>query len=129
MDVDSAFAVTYYDPGKVNYVREKQVYTKNLVDEQKWLERQLRRPDSITYKLHNFEVLSDSLVKEIELLYKGEFEALKVLNKMKHVPKLKTTNTSKKENSKWNFWWLYIGVGLFSLLLFLKFIISKNSNK
>ena len=130
VDVDSAFAVTYYDPGKVKYVHPKTTFTKNLVDEQKWLERQLRRPDSITYKLHNFELLSDSIVKEIRLLYKEEFEALKVLNKKQKDSLLKTTNTPETEISKWAIWCICIGTfGLLSLLLLLKFRKRKNSNK
>ncbi len=127
VDADSAFAVTYYDPGNVNYVREKQVFRKNMVDEQKWLERQLLRPDSITYKLYGFEKLPDSSVKKIKLLYQEEFEALKVLNETEEVSSNQSTGNQETTVSNWSRWWIYVGAfGLLFLILVLKFRKSKN---
>lgn len=124
VDADSAFAVTYYDPGNVNYVREKQVFRKNLVDEQKWLERQLFRPDSITYQLHSFKQLPDSMVNEIWDLYKEEFKEInEALNANNNI------NNEKLQSIKtyWDNWWIYAAAfGLLVILLILKFRIKAN---
>lgn len=119
VNADSAFAVTYYDPGNVNYVREKQVFRKNLVDEQKWLERQLLRPDSITYQLHSFKQLPDSIVKEIWNLYEQEFEAIQAEQKEEQSLIM---NKEIAEEDNWSVWWVYTGAfGLLALLFFFKF--------
>ena len=119
IDADSAFAVTYYDPGNVNYVREKLVHINNLVDEQKWLERQLLRPDSITYQLHSFKELPDSIVKEIWSLYEQEFKAIKAEQKEEQSLIM---NKEIAEEDNWSVWWIYTGAfGLLALLFFFKF--------
>ena len=90
-----------------------------MVDEQKL--RQLFRPDSITYQLHSFKQLPDSMVNDLGL-YKEEFkeinEALKANNNI---------NNQKVQSIKtyWHNWWIYAATfGLLVILLILKFRIK-----
>ena len=102
----------------MNYVREKQVFRKNLVDEQKWLERQLLRPDSITYQLHSFKDLPDSIGKEIWHLYEQEFEAIQAEQKEEQ----SLIMNKEIEEDNWSVWWVYTGAfGLLALLFIFKF--------
>ena len=129
LNADSAFAVAYYDPGNVHYIRETQVYKNNLVDEEAWLNRQLNRPDSVSYKIHNFESLPDSVVDNIWSLYDEEFAVFETDGgtlEEESSSEEKTDETEEEPASNKRLWLIVGFSALLVGLVYLRFRFSKN---